>query len=197
VCLISPDPIGPVQERKPAWRAFCRFVDAQGWVLGGLGAAKKWPPIYRATSMHVLYAGDEGVVRTGRFTLEGGRFKSLRQAVKRIANYGYRISFHDPARLDPALRASLEEVMAKSRRGGVQRGFSMTLGRAFDADDEGLLLAVVHAPAPATRAEGGPGTEPGPGEPVAGQTDPGLVPPAHGRIDADPVAVEVRRQVRP
>jgi lysylphosphatidylglycerol synthetase-like protein (DUF2156 family) len=172
VCLMSPDPIGPVTEREQAWRAFCRFVDERGWALGGLGAAQEWLPIYRAAGMHNLYAGDEGVVRTDRFTLEGGRFKSLRQAVNRIANYGYRISFHDPARLDPALRASLEAVMAKSRRGGVERGFSMTLGRAFDPDDKGLLLAVVHAPVPVNPAERGPvavgpGTDAGLGEPVA------------------------------
>jgi lysylphosphatidylglycerol synthetase-like protein (DUF2156 family) len=37
--------------------------------------------------------------------------------------------------------------MTKSRRGDVERGFSMTLGRAFDPSDEGLLLAVVHNPA--------------------------------------------------
>ncbi len=158
VCLVSPDPVGPRREREPAWRAFCRFVDERGWVLGGLGAGKEWLPIYRASGMHDLYAGDEGVVRTGRFTLEGGRFKGLRQAVNRVAKHGYRISFHDPAGLDPALRASLEAVMAKSRRGGVERGFSMTLGRAFDPEDEGLLLAVVHAPT-VTPAEAGPGNE--------------------------------------
>src|SRR6202011_5203434 len=80
-----------------------------------------------------------------RFTLEGGRYKGLRQAVNRIAKYGYTTTFHDPARLTPGLRGQLEAVMTKSRRGDVERGFSMTLGRAFDPDDDGLLLAVVHA----------------------------------------------------
>jgi lysyl-tRNA synthetase class 2 len=152
VCLVSPDPIGPTAEREVAWRAFRRYVDEHGWTLGGLGAGEEWLPIYRATGMHDLYVGDEAVVRLGHFGLEGGRFKGLRQAVNRIARYGYRISFHDPAQLDPLLRASLERVMTKSRRGDVERGFSMTLGRAFDPDDAGLLLAVVHGPAPAATA---------------------------------------------
>ncbi len=152
VCLVSPDPIGPVAEREEAWRAFRRYVDEHGWALGGLGAAEDWLPIYRATGMHDLYVGDEAVVRVGRFTLSGGRFKGLRQAVNRVAKYGYRISFHDPCRLDPVLRAQLEDVMTKSRRGDVERGFSMTLGRVFDPDDSGLLLAIVHGP---------PSTEPG------------------------------------
>lgn len=153
VCLVSPDPIGPVAEREAAWRAFRRYVDSHGWALGGLGIGEEWLPIYRATGMHDLYVGDEGVVRVNRFTLEGGRFKGLRQAVNRIAKYGYRISFHDPSCLDPELREALKDVMTKSRRGDVERGFSMTLGRVFDQADSGLLLAVVHGPAP-TGAEG-------------------------------------------
>ena len=48
--------------------------------------------------------------------------------------------------LEPAhvemLRDALLEVMTKSRRGDVERGFSMTLGRVFDPADSGLLLAV-------------------------------------------------------
>jgi lysylphosphatidylglycerol synthetase-like protein (DUF2156 family) len=147
VCLVSPDPIGPRPEREDAWRAFRRYVDQHGWALGGLGIGEEWLSVYRATGMHDLYAGDEAVVRVANFTLEGGRFKGLRQAVNRIARHGYRISFHDPSRLDPGLRARLADVMTRSRQGDVERGFSMTLGRAFDPADAGLLLAVVHAPA--------------------------------------------------
>jgi lysylphosphatidylglycerol synthetase-like protein (DUF2156 family) len=157
VCLVSPDPVGPVAEREEAWRAFRRFVDGHGWALGGLGIGEEWLPIYRATGMHDLYVGDEAVVRVNRFSLDGGKFKGLRQAVNRVAKYGYRISFHDPAHLDPDLRESLRDVMTKSRRGDVERGFSMTLGRVFDPDDEGFLLAVVH----------GPSDAPGLGPPVA------------------------------
>jgi lysylphosphatidylglycerol synthetase-like protein (DUF2156 family) len=159
VCLVSPDPIGPVPEREEAWRAFRRFVDDHGWALGGLGVGEQWLPIYRATGMHDLYVGDEAVVRVARFSLDGGRFKGLRQAVNRIAKYGYQITFHGPADLDPAVRESLKEVMTKSRRGEAERGFSMTLGRAFDPTDADILLAVVHGP-------------PGPDDP------PGLTGPA-------------------
>lgn len=157
VCLVSPDPIGPVAEREEAWRAFRAFVDRNGWALGGLGAGEDWLPIYRATGMHDLYVGDEGVVRTERFTLEGGRFKGLRQAVNRVAKYGYTISFHDPSSLEPSLCDALKAVMTKSRRGDVERGFSMTLGRVFAPEDDGLLLAVVHGPPPAGADSDGPG----------------------------------------
>ncbi|HTV11545.1 MAG TPA: phosphatidylglycerol lysyltransferase domain-containing protein [Acidimicrobiales bacterium] len=159
VCLVSPDPVGPLAQREQAWRSFRAHVDSNGWSLAVLGAGEDWLPIYHATGMHDLYVGDEAVVRVRGFSLEGGKFKGLRQAVNRVARYGYTISFHDPAKVDLELAAQLREVMTRSRRGGVERGFSMTLGRVFDASDQGLLLAVVHAPT----AKGASA----PGQPVA------------------------------
>jgi lysylphosphatidylglycerol synthetase-like protein (DUF2156 family) len=146
VCLVSPDPVGPVPERQAAWLAFRGFADEQGWALAVLAAAEEWLPIYRASGMREMYIGDEAVVDCLRFSLEGGRFKGLRQAVNRIARYGYRARFYNPAHLDPSLRAQLARLVASSRRGEAERGFSMTLGRLFDPEDTGLLLTVVFAP---------------------------------------------------
>ncbi|HEY2814560.1 MAG TPA: phosphatidylglycerol lysyltransferase domain-containing protein [Acidimicrobiales bacterium] len=146
VCLVSPDPIGPVSERNAAWRAFREFAEDHGWPVAVMGAGEAWLPIYRAAGMHDLYVGDEAIVDARRFNLEGGRMKGLRQAVNRIAKYGYRIEFHDPAHLDPELERELRTLMTGSRRGEVERGFSMTLGRVFNRDDTGLLLAVCFAP---------------------------------------------------
>jgi lysylphosphatidylglycerol synthetase-like protein (DUF2156 family) len=97
--------------------------------------------------MHAMYIGDEAVVDCQTFALEGGHMKGLRQAVNRIAKYGYRMEFYDPARVGPELREQLREVMAVNRRGDAERGFSMTLGRIFDPADQGLLLAVAYGPA--------------------------------------------------
>jgi lysylphosphatidylglycerol synthetase-like protein (DUF2156 family) len=72
--------------------------------------------------------------------------RSLRQAVNRVARAGYTVTFHDPARLTPAEAEQLRAVMSQSRRGDVERGFSMTLSRLFDPRDRGLLLAVVRSP---------------------------------------------------
>jgi lysylphosphatidylglycerol synthetase-like protein (DUF2156 family)/UDP-2,3-diacylglucosamine pyrophosphatase LpxH len=147
VCLVSPDPIGPANERSAAWRAFRRYADENGWAVAVMGAGESWLPTYRATGMRDLYVGDEAIVDASRFSLDGGRMKGLRQAVNRIAKYGYRIEFHDPAHLDPALESKLRALMTESRRGEVERGFSMTLGRVFSPDDQGLLLAVCFGPA--------------------------------------------------
>jgi len=146
VCLVSPDPIGPASERRSAWRAFRQFADEHGWTVAVMGAGEEWLPIYRATGMRDLYVGDEAIVDARRFNLDGGRMKSVRQAVTRMAKYGYRVEFHDPARLPAGLEDKLRGLMTESRRGEVERGFSMTLGRVFSPHDEGLLLAVCIGP---------------------------------------------------
>jgi lysylphosphatidylglycerol synthetase-like protein (DUF2156 family) len=146
VCLVSPDPIGPIEERDGLWEAFRRYADEHGWALGVLGASEEWLPVYRRAGMRDLYVGDEAVVDVRTFTLAGGSHKGLRQAVNRIAKYGYTISFHDPATVEEELATQLRTVMTKNRRGDVERGFSMTLGRIFDPADKDLLLAVASGP---------------------------------------------------
>src|SRR5580704_5164855 len=146
VCLVSPDPIGPFSERAHVWDAFRRYVDRHGWGLGVMGAGEEWLPTYQASGMRFLYIGDEAVVDPRRFSLEGGKMKGLRQAVNRVARYGYTVRFLDPAKLAPEDAARLVELMAKNRRGEQERGFSMMLGRLFDARDSGLLLTLVEGP---------------------------------------------------
>ncbi|MCU1462603.1 MAG: hypothetical protein JWO37_2678 [Acidimicrobiales bacterium] len=146
IALVSPDPIGPEAERTEVWNAFRRFADEHAWPIAVMGASESWLPIYRAAGMHDLYVGDEAVVDITRFSLEGGRAKGLRQAVNRVAKRGYTIAFHDPANLPAGLESQLTALMGKSRKGDVERGFSMTLGRVFHPDDKGLLLAVAFGP---------------------------------------------------
>ncbi len=146
VCLVSPDPIGPFSERAHVWDAFRRHVDRNGWGLGVMGAGEEWLPTYQASGMRFLYIGDEAVVDPRTFSLEGGKMKGLRQAVNRVARYGYTVRFLDPAHLEPRDAARMAELMAKSRRGEQERGFSMMLGRLFDPRDSGLLLTLVEGP---------------------------------------------------
>ena len=146
ICLISPDPIGPLNEREQVWDAFRRFSDGHGWVPAVMGAGESWLPIYRESGMHNIYLGDEAVVDVQHFSLAGGEKKGLRQAHNRVQKKGYTVSFHDPSRLAPELSRELVGLMSLSRQGEHERGFSMMLGRVFDPRDTGLLLTVVRDP---------------------------------------------------
>jgi lysylphosphatidylglycerol synthetase-like protein (DUF2156 family) len=146
VCLVSPDPMGPSDERAEAWSAFRDHATRRGWNVAVLGASQAWLPVYEASGMSQRYIGDEAIVDVDTFTLNGGSMKGLRQAVNRIANHGYTIEFHDPAKIDADLAGQLQALKCETRQGQVERGFSMTLSRLFDERDTRLLLAVCRDP---------------------------------------------------
>lgn len=143
VCLVSPDPIGPADEREEVWAEFLHFVASHGWSVAILAGAAQWQPLYEASGLRSVYLGDEAIVNCSEFSLAGGERKSLRQAVSRVAREGYVTTFHDPAHCDEALKEQILAIAAESRQGDAERGFSMTLSRLFDPHDSRLLLSVV------------------------------------------------------
>ncbi len=142
ICVISPDPIGPKDQRVDIWQQFLGYADDQGWGICVMAAGEEWLDIYKRSGLSTVYIGDEAIVDTQTFSLAGGDFKSLRQAYNRIAKYGYTIEFYDPKTVDESIKSKCLSLMPKARKGEAERGFSMTLGRIFDSRDDGLLLAV-------------------------------------------------------
>ncbi len=142
VALVSPDPVGPPDERARAWAAFRRFAADRGWTVAVLGAGEEWLATYHESGMRSIYAGDEAVVDVTRFSLHGPRNKHLRQVVSRVERAGYHLSVHRSGELDAQTADELRAVAGQSRRGGVERGYSMTLSRLLDPRDQDLLVAV-------------------------------------------------------
>ncbi|HEX3839874.1 MAG TPA: phosphatidylglycerol lysyltransferase domain-containing protein [Acidimicrobiales bacterium] len=142
VMLVSPDPIGPVDQRVSVWSDVMNMAQANGWAPAVLAASEAWLPIYRASGLVDHYLGDEAVVDCITFSLQGKSMKSLRGAYNRMQKSGYRVEVHDPAEVGPELKTQLLTLMTETRQGEAERGYSMTLSRIFDPRDRGLLLAV-------------------------------------------------------
>ena len=142
VMLVSPDPIGPVDERLDAWSDAMDLADTNGWYISVLGASAPWLPIYRAAGLTGVYMGDEAIVDCQTFSLKGKSMKSLRGAYNRMSKSGYHVAVMPALDTSAELRAQLEDLATETRQGEAERGFSMTLSRMFDERDTGLLLAV-------------------------------------------------------
>ena len=142
MCLVSPDPIGPPSQHREVWRAFLEYAQDNGWTVGVVAASAEWLPIYEASGFRSLYIGDEAIVDVDTFSLEGAANKSLRNGVSRARRRGYTIEYFQDVALPDDVDRALRAMMTQSRRGDAERGFSMTLGRFFDPQDQGLLLAV-------------------------------------------------------
>jgi lysylphosphatidylglycerol synthetase-like protein (DUF2156 family)/UDP-2,3-diacylglucosamine pyrophosphatase LpxH len=147
VMLISPDPIGPPEDRAEVWSDVMDFAQSHNWVPSVLAASKSWLPIYRAAGLVDHYIGDEAIVDCTTFSLQGKSMKSLRGAHNRIKKEGCRVEcFDDMSAVPEDLRHQLLELMTETRQGEAERGYSMTLSRIFDPRDTGLLLAVCLGP---------------------------------------------------
>ena len=142
VMLVSPDPIGPADERLDAWSDAMDLADTNGWYIGVLGASAPWLPIYRAAGLTGVYIGDEAILDSQTFSLEGKSTKSLRGAYNRVSKSGCRVTVLPALEASAELRGQLEDLATETRQGEAERGFSMTLSRMFDERDTGLLLAV-------------------------------------------------------
>ena len=143
VMLVSPDPIGPPQDRSEVWSDVMDMAQSNNWQPSVLAASQSWLGIYRAAGLVDHYIGDEAIVDATRFSLKGKSMKSLRGAYNRMKKAGCRVEcYQSTDDLDPDLKVQLLELMTETRQGEAERGYSMTLSRIFDPRDTGLLLAV-------------------------------------------------------
>ncbi len=143
VMLVSPDPIGPPQDRAEVWSDVMDLAQSNNWSPSVLAACQSWLPVYRAAGLVDHYIGDEAIVDAATFTLKGKSMKSLRGAYNRIKKAGCSVQCFESTEDVPAeLKDQLLELMTETRQGEAERGYSMTLSRIFDPRDKGLLLAV-------------------------------------------------------
>jgi lysyl-tRNA synthetase, class II len=79
LALVSGDPIGPPQEAQLALEDFLNHARTRGWRTAVLGASGRLLQTYRFLGLHPLYHGDEAVIDTLSFCLDGRRMRTVRQ----------------------------------------------------------------------------------------------------------------------
>ena len=127
VLLVAGDPIGPADALPDLVRETCAFAEVRGLEPAALGASSSLLPLWRQAGLHALYIGDEAILETGRFSLEGRAIRKVRQSVSRLEKAGYTASAVEPATLTPEALTKLEQVSRLWRAGDAERGFSMAM----------------------------------------------------------------------
>lgn len=135
------DPVGPDSARDSTITEFLRMCAANGWRPAVLGAGPEAATHWRRLGLRGLPFGRDVVIDLDTFTLDGRRFRNLRQAVHRAANAGMTAEVVAESEVGPALRAELRELIAASGK-GLGRGFSMTLDGLFDGVHRDAVLAI-------------------------------------------------------
>jgi lysyl-tRNA synthetase class 2 len=142
VAIVSGDPVGPPDAVSTLLARFLAFARARDWRVAVLGAGERNLDLYRAAGLRALYHGEEAVVHTREFSLEGRAIRKVRQSVTRLEREGYRAEVLYARDVDAELRAELEDIFEEWRGGGPTKGFTMELDTLFRLDAEEALFVV-------------------------------------------------------
>ncbi|MFD5325129.1 phosphatidylglycerol lysyltransferase domain-containing protein [Streptomyces sp. NPDC127092] len=154
VSLASGDPIGDPEAWPGAIEPWLAEAREHGWIPAVMGASEEAGTIYARHGLDALELGDEAIVETDEFTLDGRAMRTVRQAFNRVKRAGYEVRIR---RHEDIPAAEMDELLRKAddwRDGATERGFSMALGRLGDprdgrcvmlecTDDEGELRALL------------------------------------------------------
>jgi lysyl-tRNA synthetase class 2 len=142
VAIVAGDPIGPADAHCELVRRFIEFAHARGWRVAVLGVSEASLELYRSLGLRALYHGDEAVVNTAEFSLEGRPIRKVRQSVHRLHDAGFEAVAMRPSDLDPTMRERLEDIAHIWRGDAPERGFTMALDALFALGDEDAIFIV-------------------------------------------------------
>ncbi|MFD8548921.1 phosphatidylglycerol lysyltransferase domain-containing protein [Streptomyces sp. NPDC059649] len=135
VSLASGDPLGDPEAWPGAIEGWLAEARAHGWAPAVMGASEEGGTIYARHGLDALELGDEAIVETAEFTLDGRAMRTVRQAYNRIQRAGYTVRIRRHEDIPAAELARLLELADDWRDGETERGFSMALGRLGDPAD--------------------------------------------------------------
>jgi len=146
VLVVSGDPVGPTSAIPELVRELFAFARDHGLTVAAVGASAAMADTYREAGMRAIYIGDEAIVDTKTFSLDGRPIRKVRQSVARIERAGFQLSVSRIGDLSRGELDALESVSERWRAGAPERGFSMTvdeLGGYGQADSRVIVATDV------------------------------------------------------
>ncbi|MFI1399024.1 phosphatidylglycerol lysyltransferase domain-containing protein [Streptomyces sp. NPDC020681] len=135
VSLASGDPLGDPEAWPGAIGPWLAQAREHGWIPAVMGASEEAGTIYARHGLDALELGDEAIVETDRFTLDGRAMRTVRQAYNRVKRAGYQVRIR---RHEEIPAGEMDVLLGRAddwRDGATERGFSMALGRLGDPGD--------------------------------------------------------------
>lgn len=151
VALASGDPVGDVGAWPGAIEAFLEACVQNAWSPAVLGCSERGATAWAKAGLDALELGDEAVLDTATFSLDGRPMRGVRQAVNRMQRAGHSAVVGRLCDLGDVERAAIVERAHRWRGAGsgtdarsagapVERGYSMALSRVADPADPAAVL---------------------------------------------------------
>jgi lysyl-tRNA synthetase class 2 len=141
VLVVSGDPVGPAGAIAELLTDLAAFAEERDLAIAALGVSEPLRLLFEQLGLRAFYMGDEAIIETRRFSLEGRAIRKVRQSVTRLQKARFTAELTEVATVDEATLVALERVSAAWRGGRAERGFSMALDALRrDEEDETLVL---------------------------------------------------------
>jgi lysyl-tRNA synthetase, class II len=127
VMVISGDPVGEWAAVAELVKNVVDFAEARSLRIAALGVSPSGKALFEQAGLRALYVGDEAIVDTEGFSVEGRAIRKVRQSVTRLEKAGYSTELAHLGALDESVLIDLEAIAATWRRGAPERGFSMAM----------------------------------------------------------------------
>ncbi len=138
------DPVGDKKYWPDAIAEFVKICDKYGWHPGAIGVNVTGAEMWDAAGFTTLNIGDEAIVHTRGYNLNGPDMKAVRQSVARTKRAGITVRITRHEDLGPDQMAAMIERADIWRDTDEERGFAMALSRLGDRlDDDCLLVEAV------------------------------------------------------
>jgi lysylphosphatidylglycerol synthetase-like protein (DUF2156 family) len=135
------DPVGRSDGWDAAIEAFVLEMRRRRLRVAVLGAGERARPIWAAYGLGAVPVGRDVVLQRENFSVQGRRYRNLRQAIQRTRNAGVMVDVRREGDLVRADVDTLRQVMRDAKRKD-SRGFSMILGRLFDGTEPDAIVAI-------------------------------------------------------
>jgi lysyl-tRNA synthetase class 2 len=140
VALSSGDPLGDIEAWPGAIEEYLAACSRHGWVPAVLGCSERAATVWHRYNLTVLELGDEAVVETASYTLEGRKMRGVRQTVNKVSRAGYVSRVRRAKDIDEGEHLALARLADEWRGDETERGFSMALSRLADSADPECVL---------------------------------------------------------
>jgi len=114
VMLVAGDPVGAPAALPALVHDACAFAEQRGLRVAALGASDSLLEVYRRAGLRTLYLGDEAIVDTRSFSLEGRWIRKVRQSVSRAEAAGYSGEVLDHVDVDETTLEDLEREIGRA-----------------------------------------------------------------------------------
>lgn len=145
VLVISGDPVGSEDALPKLLSKVAAFAEQRGLRIAAVGVSAQMRPLFLQLGLHSLYLGDEAIVETPTFSLDGRAIRKVRQSVTRLDKAGYSCLISPIGDLSEAEIAGATTAATRWLGDAQERGFSMALDAGL-AGHEDTFLVLAHDP---------------------------------------------------